>query len=110
MAPHAPPPPGGPPRRHPVRHPGHPVRHPGHPVRHPGHPVRHPGHPVRYPVEERPEVDVRHADGDWYAGRLHAWLQDPAARSRWWAVVTYYVATGIQHYGAVPADDVRPRS
>lgn len=51
---------------------------------------------------------VRHAEsGQWHPGRLHAWLPSLPAPS-WWAVVSYHVGTGLQHYRVVPAEDVQP--
>ena len=71
---------------------------------------------VHYRVDERPAVDVRHTDGTWYAGRLHAWLlcrstgrRGEPAGARWRAVVSYHVAAGLQYYLDVPAGRVRPR-
>lgn len=58
-----------------------------------------------YDVTDRPAVDVRHTDGDWYPGRLHAWTRTP---SGWRAVVSYTTGPGLQHYLDVPAAEVRP--
>ena len=50
---------------------------------------------VHYAVTERPAVDVRHADGGWYPGRLHSWVR---TRTGWHAVVSYTTGPGLQHY------------
>jgi hypothetical protein len=56
---------------------------------------------------DRPAVEVWHPETrQWYPGRLRAWLPALPAPS-WWAVVTYHVGTGLQHYRQVPAGDVR---
>jgi len=66
---------------------------------------------VHFPVDERPAVLVRHTDGAWHVGRLHAWLRyrpRPGRSGGWRAVVSYHVAAGLQYYLDVPAERVRP--
>ena len=59
----------------------------------------------RHPPDQRPKIEVRHADGTWYTGRLHAWI--PVGQG-WRAVVSYHGPGGAQHYTWLPPDDVRP--
>ncbi|NLT55603.1 MAG: hypothetical protein GXX79_13790 [Actinomycetales bacterium] len=59
---------------------------------------------VNYAPEDRPFVYVRHDDGRWYAGRLHAWVPVDDA---WRCIVSYHTGPGVQYYRDVPADDVR---
>lgn len=60
---------------------------------------------VHYDPHERIRVEVRHHDGGWYPGWLHAWWRTSGG---WRASVTYHVGAGLQHYLDVPADHVRP--
>lgn len=61
---------------------------------------------VNYAPEDRPFIDVRHdADGQWYPGRLHAWVPDEDGV--WWSVVSYFTEPGVQYYRGVPATEIR---
>ena len=57
---------------------------------------------------QRPAVLVLHDDGQWYPGRLRAWLP-VLPRPAWRAVVSYEVGRmgGDQFYRVVPSDQVR---
>jgi hypothetical protein len=59
----------------------------------------------RHPPDQRPKIEVRHVDGSWCTGRLHAWIP---VEQGWRAVVSYHGPSGQQHYTWLPAGDVRP--
>lgn len=61
---------------------------------------------IHYPVDARPRVLVRHQDGVWHEGRLHAWLRTRRPPG-WRAMVSYSVGAGLQYYLDVPADRVK---
>jgi hypothetical protein len=62
--------------------------------------------PKRYEFGERRPVWVQHSeDGCQYGGVLHAWLPALPAPA-WYAVVSYHVGVGLQHYVVVPSSMV----
>lgn len=66
-----------------------------------------------YDPIDRPAAWIWHADPDkgfpgaWCEGRIHSWHRGAGG---WWAVASWYIATGLQCYGDVEGWRIKDRT